>query len=116
MSHRPATDTTLAPTPSRPLVGIEIGGTKLQIVQGDATGRIDRRWRATVDRSRGGAGILEQLGIGLGEMAGAARGIAVGFGGPVDHRTGLIRTSHQIDGWDDFPLAEWLSEQTGAPA
>jgi len=116
MSHRPATATTLAPTPPRPLVGIEIGGTKLQIVQGDATGRIDRRWRATVDRSQGGAGILEQLGKGLGEVAGAARGVAVGFGGPVDPRTGRIRTSHQIEGWDDFPLAEWLSDQTGAPA
>ena len=34
-------------------LGIEIGGTKLQIVQGDSAGAITKRWRATVDRERG---------------------------------------------------------------
>jgi glucokinase len=98
------------------LVGIEIGGTKLQIVQGDAAGHIHRRWRATVDRSRGGPGILEQLTQGLRELGGTPRAMAVGFGGPVDHRTGRIRTSHQIEGWDDFALADWLAERMGTPA
>lgn len=99
-------------------LGIEIGGTKLQIVQGDGAGRIQRRWRATVDRARGGPGILDQLGAGIGELMTGEKisGIAVGFGGPVDHARGRISTSHQIEGWDDFPLAEWLREQTGVPA
>ena len=99
-------------------VGIEIGGTKLQIVQGTASGLIRRRWRAVVDPARGGAGILEQLRRGLSELAGGGTtfaGVAVGFGGPVDHRAGRICRSHQVHGWDDFPLADWLSEQAGAP-
>ena len=100
-------------------IGIEIGGTKLQIVQGDRHGRIERQWRAEVERERGGAGILEQLRKGLSELdSGAAipaRAIAVGFGGPVDYRNGRICRSHQIHGWDDFPLAEWLRDQTGLP-
>jgi glucokinase len=97
-------------------LGIEIGGTKLQVVQGDAAGRIERRWRTTVNPARGGAGILDQLKEGLAELSGGAAAIAVGFGGPVDQRTGRICKSHQIPGWDDFALAQWVGEQTGIPA
>lgn len=98
-------------------IGIEIGGTKLQIVQGDGAGRIQRRWRVTVDPAKGGPGILEQLRPGIGELTGGPRisAIAVGFGGPVDHAGGRICKSHQIEGWDDFPLADWLREQAGVP-
>jgi glucokinase len=99
------------------LLGIEIGGTKLQMVQGEASsGHITRRWRATVDPSKGGAGILSQLKQGLAELnGGQTAAVAAGFGGPVDHRTGRICRSHQITGWDDFPLADWLREQTSVP-
>jgi glucokinase len=99
------------------VLGIEIGGTKLQIVQGGAGGHIRHRWRATVDQARGGVGILEQLRLGLAELgaAGTLTAVAVGFGGPVDHRTGRICKSHQIEGWDDFPLADWLEQSSGAP-
>ena len=98
-------------------LGIEIGGTKLQIVQGEG-GRIHRRWRAAVDRTLGGPGILRQLAHGITELTAdkPAPAVAVGFGGPVDPFRGRIHTSHQIDGWEDFPLADWLREQTGAPA
>ena len=40
-------------------LGIEIGGTKLQLVAGDADARITKRRRFTVDQARGGAGIRE---------------------------------------------------------
>ena len=98
------------------VLGIEIGGTKLQIVQGQA-GVIHRRWRATVDRTAGGPGILRQLDQGIAELTAgsAASAVAVGFGGPVDRVAGRIRTSHQIKGWDDFALADWLRERTHAP-
>ncbi|NDD39632.1 MAG: ROK family protein, partial [Verrucomicrobia bacterium] len=43
----------------RTFLGIEIGGTKLQLVAGDADARITARQRFTVDRARGGAGIRE---------------------------------------------------------
>lgn len=100
-------------------VGIEIGGTKLQVVRGDGGGRIGGRWRGVVDRGRGGAGILKQLREGLAAVAGGGSGavaaVAVGFGGPVDRQTGRVSRSHQIEGWDDFPLGDWLREQTGGP-
>src|SRR5687767_15935512 len=97
-------------------LGIEIGGTKLQIVQGDTAGRIQRRWRGIVDKARGGAGILKQLRSGISELTGGRSkpaAVAVGFGGPVDTAAGRVRVSHQIPGWEDFPLRQWLQETAG---
>ena len=96
-------------------IGIEIGGTKLQLVAGDGHGRIVRRWRAGVDRSKGGPGICRQIREGLADLTGGVpcAGVGVGFGGPIDVRTGRVRRSHQIEGWEDFPLRDWLAEQAG---
>ena len=98
-------------------IGIEIGGTKLQLVAGDASGRIVDRRRLDVDKARGGAGIRDQIARALPELVAKHRpsAIGVGFGGPVDHETGRIAKSHQIEGWSEFELGEWLHEQTGLP-
>jgi glucokinase len=98
-------------------LGIEIGGTKLQIVAGTAQGKIVHRWRAIADRARGGAGICQQIAQGLSQMQKelAPRAIGVGFGGPIDSRTGRVATSHQVEGWEGFELRKWLAEQSGLP-
>lgn len=99
------------------LLGIEIGGTKLQLVAGDANGVIQERRRFNVDKERGGEGIREQIAGALPELMALTRAtaIGVGFGGPVDCQTGHICCSHQIKGWSEFPLGDWLCEQTGLP-
>ncbi len=96
-------------------IGIEIGGTKLQLVAGDAAGRIVDRRRLDVDRARGGAGIRDQIAQTLPHLIASYQpaAIGVGFGGPVDHETGRIAKSHQIEGWSEFELGEWLHEQSG---
>ena len=98
-------------------LGIEIGGTKLQLVAGDAAARITTRRRFTVDQARGGAGIREQIQAALPELMATATPVAlgVGFGGPVDAATGQICCSHQIEGWSEFPLGDWLRGLTGLP-
>jgi glucokinase len=96
------------------LAGIEIGGTKLQLVTGDSSGTIGRRWQFAVDRARGRLGICEKLDEVLREIAENGvqlDAIGVGFGGPIDVRTGVIVVSHQISGWDGFPLRDWLVER-----
>jgi glucokinase len=44
------------------------------------------------------------------------RFIGIGFGGPVDDRRQRVIKSHQIAGWDDFPLAAWIQQMLGIPA
>jgi glucokinase len=95
--------------------GIEIGGTKLQVAVGDAQGRLQERWRATVDRKRGAAGIRAQVAMIWSELAERWKPVAagIGFGGPVNWDTGRIAQSYQVEGWDDFAIVDWCEELTG---
>jgi len=98
-------------------LGLEIGGTKLQVFTGDAAASIVERHRFPVEPGRGGAGIRAQLEHVIPALAKRIRpaAVGVGFGGPVDWKSGRICCSHQIEGWSEFPLAEWLSELAQAP-
>ncbi len=97
-------------------LGIEIGGTKLQIVTGDSGGKIQERRKLAVEPRLGAAGIREQIKETLAQLATrqSIEAIGVGFGGPVDWKTGRICRSHQIEGWSEFDLAGWLHQLTGA--
>jgi glucokinase len=103
-------------------VGIEIGGTKLQAGIGLRDGKLIALVRRAVDPAKGGAGIREQIPSLIDEVlaqAGAAPkdlvGLGVGFGGPVDTKRGRILLSHQIEGWNDFPLRDWLQKKVEVP-
>lgn len=97
-------------------LGIEIGGTKLQVVAGNASGIIDRH-RFAVNSAAGGEGIRRQIASLLPELQTkhAPKAVGVGFGGPVDAKTGTICCSHHVTGWSDYPLADWLARETGLP-
>jgi glucokinase len=98
------------------LLGLEIGGTKLQLVAGASPGHILLRQRLLVDRAWGAAAICEQIKIALAQWAGIRwRAAGVGFGGPVDWRSGRICCSHQVDGWKDLNFRSWLENLIDAP-
>jgi glucokinase len=98
-------------------LGLEIGGTKLQIVVGNASAQILDRRRLVVDPARHCAGIRGLIEVTLAELIPATKpsAIGVGFGGPVDWKTGEICRSHQIEGWADFKLRDWLQTLSGLP-
>lgn len=104
-------------------LGIEIGGTKLQLGLGRGDGLISALWRGTVNPTEGSEGIRKQIVAAIPELLakadaarGSLRGIGVGFGGPTDDKSQTVIKSHQIAGWDDFPLASWISNLVGVPA
>ncbi len=98
-------------------LAIEIGGTKLQVCAGTADGAIVARARFAVDRAGGGEGIRAQIIGALPDLIAkwSPGAIGVGYGGPVDWKTGRIKCSHHIAGWDNFPLGDWLREGTSLP-
>ena len=77
-------------------LGIEIGGTKLQLVAGDAYGNIHERLRFSIAAESGAGGIREQIEKALPGLVQKHKpaAIGVGFGGPVDWKTGKICRSH----------------------
>jgi glucokinase len=104
-------------------LGIEIGGTKLQLALGAGDGTLAGQWRGGVDVAAGAPGILQRIEDAVPELLAQAgvrradlRGVGVGFGGPVDDATQTVIKSHQVTGWDNFPLVEWVRERLGLPA
>jgi glucokinase len=104
-------------------LGIEIGGTKLQLGLGAGDGTLAGLWRGAVVPADGADGIRRQIQAALPELLTQSgmthdqlRGVGIGFGGPVDDRRQRVIKSHQIAGWDDFPLADWVQQVLGIPA
>lgn len=103
-------------------IGIEIGGTKLQVGVGTSAGELIALARAQVDPQLGAAGIRSRL-LSLVEDAlqqsqsewSAIERIGIGFGGPFDSKRGITLRSFQIDGWDHFPLKTWAEEHWQRP-
>ena len=100
-------------------LGIEIGGTKLQLGVGDGTSSdLAALVRLDVDPRRKATGILEQIEAAVAGLAQKHRieRIGIGFGGPVDSAAGAVTKSHQVAGWERFPLADWCRDSLGLPA
>jgi len=104
------------------VLGIEIGGTKLQLGIGQGQGSVAALERLLVEPSRGAAGILDQIQTAfpiLLEKLNLSReeidAVGIGFGGPVDALRGRTQRSYQVSGWDDFPLTSWMSGHLGVP-
>ena len=99
-------------------LGIEIGGTKLQLGVGTGDGPpLVAMERRDVDRAKGAASIRDQiLEAGRSLLSRfSVQGVGYGFGGPVNSATGRVITSHQVAGWTDFPIVEWTREAFGLP-
>ncbi len=98
-------------------LGIEIGGTKIQLCVGTAGGEIVERMRFGVERARGADGIREEIARRAPALCARfdVRAVGAGFGGPVDSASGRTITSHQVHGWDGYPLADWLHERLALP-
>jgi glucokinase len=99
------------------LLGVEIGGTKLQVGVCDRRGHIVQVVRVAVVRRNGARGILRQLEIIIPPLLGAHRvkAIGVGYGGPVDSPRGRVVCSFHIEGWDGFPLRRWFLQRFKLP-
>ncbi len=100
-------------------LGIEVGGTKLQLGVGRGDGTpLESLDRLEVDARQGAAGIRRQIeNVGRRLIARhGVRAIGIGFGGPVDAAAGRTIKSHQIAGWDDFSLVDWCRQTLALPA
>jgi glucokinase len=75
------------------------------------------RIRFDVDPSAGAAAIRARIQSAIPDLTRRHKPVAigVGFGGPVDWTTGAVCRSHQVEGWSDFALADWLGGLAGTP-
>ena len=95
-------------------LGIEIGGTKLQLLLADEHLSVIKTYRFKVDKESGAIGIRSTIESVLDEIKSYnIQAIGLGFGGPINKTTGKIFTSYHITGWSDFSLIQWLEKISG---
>ena len=104
-------------SPSRQVVGIDIGGTALKLARYDAEGSaLAELERPTPQPATPGAVTIalteavQQL-----DPEGLADCIGVGLPGPMDAQARVARVCINLPGWEDIPLAAWLESRLQRP-
>lgn len=98
-------------------IGVEIGATKQQIALVDERQQVLDAIIGKILLPRGARDILDWIGETLPRMLAdtTVQGIGVGFGGVVYNPPGHTLHSMQVEGWDDFPLRDWVEETFSLP-
>ncbi len=104
-------------------IGIDLGGTNLRgaVVNGNL--EIVAR-RQTLTRAEEGpdaiVGRIAEIVTGLrqetGLTAGSIQAIGIGAPGPLDSRAGVVLTTPNMPGWENYPLAAKVEQRTGIAA
>jgi glucokinase len=89
-------------------LGIEIGGTKLQLLLADEQLHPIKTFRFEIDRNAGAKGIRSSIETVIADINCELLGVGVGFGGPINRHSGTVFKSYHIEGWADFSIKEWL--------
>ncbi|MDB5262136.1 MAG: hypothetical protein JWQ14_1417 [Adhaeribacter sp.] len=98
-------------------LGIEIGGTKLQLFLADQDLNILHKYKAWVDKGDDADEIRRKVADNVQQILRDTHltGIGIGFGGPLDWGKGQVIVSHQIEGWNGFNIKEWMQNIAGVP-
>ncbi|MEE8418722.1 MAG: ROK family protein [Dehalococcoidales bacterium] len=99
-------------------LGIDLGGTKLEVVLTDRAGEIVTSNRLPTDSHRGAeaviADIVKGVNLCLDEAGKPATALGVGTAGQIEKETGLVRLSPNL-GWQNVPLKTKLEQALDIP-
>ena len=106
-----------------PILGIDIGGTKLAVGVATADGRLLAHVRRPSGADDGPDAVIGRV-VDLAQDALAEAGlraedldrIGIGCGGPLDPWRGVVLNALNNPGWIDIPIAERVAEALGKPA
>ncbi len=105
----------------RPVIGIDLGGTNMQIGVVDASGKILGRSKKKTRAEEGAAKVIQRIFDGIQEACDEAKVptkslLAVGIGAPgaIDPVTGVVLEAPNLR-WNHVPLASTLAKRVGRP-
>lgn len=89
-------------------IGVDLGGTKIDVAQVDATGKVHARLRMPTDVKNGPGAVEMQILNAVNDLCGknftsAPVGIGIGVAGQVESETGVVRFAPNLN-WHDLPL------------
>ena len=97
-------------------IGIDIGGTQLRAAVLDEQYRIIDVFKTANDRSLACRENCDKLISFIRSQNEDFAGIGIGAPGPMNMKTGTILNPPNLQGWDNFAIADYFREQTGLPA
>ena len=99
-------------------MGIDLGGTKIQITQMDREGKLGRSERVSTEAACGPEGVKERLAAAIrmfiSRVGSPPAGIGIGVAGLVDPGRGIVRLGPNL-GWRDVCLKADLERALGLP-
>lgn len=111
----------MAKAKSKPVVGIDLGGTNMQIGVVDAEHKLLGRSKKKTRAAEGQAKVIERIVEGVREACAEAKidvsqvmGIGIGAPGAINPHTGTVVMAPNL-GWTNTPLAAILKKKTGVP-
>ena len=96
------------------ILGIDIGGTKIGLCIGDATGRLQKRQRLVTAELDGPEAACDAMAAGLAALGADAcpeAEVGVAAPGPLSSRTGRFLNPPNMPGWHDFPIRDALESR-----
>ncbi len=99
-------------------IGVDVGGTKVEVAEVDAHGRVWRRVRRPTDVAGGPAGVIREMIAAVRQLQEATDftvlAIGVGIAGQIDPHSGTVRFAPNL-GWREVPLQAELSASLSLP-
>lgn len=100
-------------------IGVDLGGTKVEVARVDASGRIHQRLKQPTDVTGGPDGIIADIAgmvrqLGEPGSPSAPAGVGVGVAGQITAAGGVVRFAPNLN-WREVPLQDELNRALGLP-
>lgn len=104
------------------IIGLDIGGTKFTVLEGNLQGEILNRVQQPTETQRGFEDTFARLCAAVDQVLDSARAagreiaaLSVSVGGPLDIERGIIYSPPNLPGWDAIPLKSLLQQRFSLP-
>jgi len=102
-------------------IGVDLGGTNLRVAAVDESGNLLEKVTSGTEVGRGRDQVINDMTTVILDLevkfasAGKLAGIGVGVPGIIDMRTGMLRESPNLPGWEDYPVKDEIERRLHAP-
>jgi glucokinase len=108
-------------------VGVDLGGTNLRIAAVNTQGELLQKVTTGTKVALGRDGVISEMVAAIRELAAKFQrpsgsssaftlaGVGIGVPGIIDERTGMLRESPNLPGWNDYPVRDEIERRLGAP-
>lgn len=100
-------------------IGVDLGGTKLDIGLVDDTGKVRHRLLLKTKAKEGAKAVIDDIAAAIAELRTKEKeanvlGVGIGMAGQIDKKSGLVRFAPNLK-WHDVPLKQNLSQTLNLP-